>query len=695
MDVRSKQPIKEHLQKEDVQERILQNIQKGRDEATVTISRAADLFGITENKLRDWEEYGFLSPLRPGGPKGRRLYTPSELDKLAIIRELINAGYSPSDIPADIDKIWNTTRLPRDLPHQSDRQDPLFAQHDMPINLRITQAHAELFWRTFVAQTLRLALLLICEDHPNTTAGLVLPLESTITGSELSHAPTLSIDDLPTLGESLVGWMNQNRSTHTLLTPRPSFQYSSDYRIEPLRSMKAGILQSDVSSEDKTLIVLPREARPLTLSPLLTETLHRLLKPLYTDLYLTRACFGVGMRDQMNGAIDLSSNNNYEDIVLTGLTEMIVRLGGTDEAGIPRWRFSCIFLPNYPASILSQQQRSLIVRAQSQHAPYTTGITTQTPQEPFISSSIKALQSGQIIYQPIIQRKEQSLEQGVLSSVAVPVEGHDGTAIAVIYVASEKAEIFSETDFCVLRILGKMVRELIESYQARIQSSQQLRSMISHPKIVDTQFQEFLTEDELIMQIESLLKQVQTLEGPPTTEALSFIAIDIDNQSNIANKYGDGMARDLSRAVGMRIHSQLRAFKDASEYKLYHICADRFYILLKNMTLEQARSKAELLKQKLEGAYAIDPHRAPIGQLTLTEHLVTIPNITVRLGISSYPYQKLTEILLRYPASSAITEVRQQITGFLEEELALGKQKGGSVVLSWDPTIPGFIQLPL
>ena len=99
MDVRSRQSIVEHLQKEDVQERIVQSIHRGRDEATVTISRAAELFGITENKLRDWEEYGFLNPLRPSGPKGRRLYTPTELDKLAIIRELINVGYPASDIP--------------------------------------------------------------------------------------------------------------------------------------------------------------------------------------------------------------------------------------------------------------------------------------------------------------------------------------------------------------------------------------------------------------------------------------------------------------------------------------------------------------------------------------------------------------------------------------------------------------------
>src|SRR5436305_14955240 len=106
MDEQTRRRIKEHLQLENVQDRVLRAMEKGRAEATVTISRAAELFRLTENRLRDWEEYGLLSPLRPTGPKGRRLYTPGELDKLAIIRELLEAGYAPSDIPPDVDRIW-------------------------------------------------------------------------------------------------------------------------------------------------------------------------------------------------------------------------------------------------------------------------------------------------------------------------------------------------------------------------------------------------------------------------------------------------------------------------------------------------------------------------------------------------------------------------------------------------------------
>src|SRR5438270_11943469 len=107
------QEIKKYLQREDVQARILQNIQRGRSEATVTISNAARLFGFTENQLRDWDEKGLLKPQRPtleftqdGKNTKRRQYTPAELDKLAIIRELMDKGFSPGMIPLNIDEIW-------------------------------------------------------------------------------------------------------------------------------------------------------------------------------------------------------------------------------------------------------------------------------------------------------------------------------------------------------------------------------------------------------------------------------------------------------------------------------------------------------------------------------------------------------------------------------------------------------------
>src|SRR2546421_12596646 len=109
MNAQHSQSIKEYLQNKDVQERIQRSIDNARSKATVTISRAASLFGFSESQLREWEKRGLLSTERQAlsqDSRGHRQYSPSELDKLAIIRALIDAKYAPNDIPSDIDRIW-------------------------------------------------------------------------------------------------------------------------------------------------------------------------------------------------------------------------------------------------------------------------------------------------------------------------------------------------------------------------------------------------------------------------------------------------------------------------------------------------------------------------------------------------------------------------------------------------------------
>src|SRR5581483_5628468 len=217
MDERSKQRIRQHLQDAGAQERIQRYMEKGRAEASVTISRAAELFQLSENRLRDWEEYGLLSPLRPTGPKGRRLYTPGELDKLAVIRELIDAGYSPGDIPPDVDLIWHTIYRESEHTMPWERRGLLAGgTHEkgmlLSIPSRIEQARSEMCWRYFASRALRLALMLICEDIPHTTAALILPLDLTGPVETVQN-----VADSARLGESLIGWLDQDRSSHTFL----------------------------------------------------------------------------------------------------------------------------------------------------------------------------------------------------------------------------------------------------------------------------------------------------------------------------------------------------------------------------------------------------------------------------------------------------------------------------------------------
>jgi len=562
---------------------------------------------------------------------------------------------------------------------------------DLPINERIEKARVEAAFRYFASRVLRLSLLLICEDMPGTAAGLLLPLESRMVGP----APQ-RVEDMTRLGETLVGWLDQTRSSYTLLTPMPSFEYSTDYRIHPLQVMKSGVAQ-EAMPKDATLIIVPRETRQLTLGADVVEMIRTLLRPLYEDVQSIHRCFGAGMREVAEPATDLGSSAKYEDGILNGLAELVVRLGGLTAEGHERWRFCCILLPNHPTSILSLQQRSLVVRAQSKYSPHQVGITTLSSQPPVTGLCLSAFQGGHIIYLPDVSRVDsiiaaRELEEPIGSAVAVPVEDNDGISIAVIYVVSDYPHAFLKNDQRVLRMVGKMVGELLGTYQVRLRAVGKLRDLVTYPEYVDTLFREFLSENEFLRDIEALLTEVQSREDA-LKEVVSFIAIDIDNQSSLANRFGDRMARDLARTVGLRIHGQLRAFKDDAVYELYHINADRFYIVLKGLGLEQARAKAEQLRRVLGGSYQIDPLRVPAGQPALPENMVSFANISVRLGVACYFYWKLKEVLLRCPPKTAVVETRIQIIRFLEEVLDLGKREGGNVVMSWEPAIRGFVRI--
>src|SRR2546430_6081025 len=104
--------IRKYLQSKEVQERVLKSMQDAHSKATVTISRAAGLFNFSESQLREWEKRGFLKTERTALSEdsktstGHRQFSPDELDKLALIRELRDQGYSLSEIPQNIDVIW-------------------------------------------------------------------------------------------------------------------------------------------------------------------------------------------------------------------------------------------------------------------------------------------------------------------------------------------------------------------------------------------------------------------------------------------------------------------------------------------------------------------------------------------------------------------------------------------------------------
>src|SRR5258708_19260654 len=140
----------------------------------------------------------------------------------------------------------------------------------LPIDKRIEIADQEVFWRYFVSQVLRLSLLLICEDMPDTLAGLVLPLQKKADASVMTDPK-----DLHTVGLSLVGWLGRNQTFYAFLDMAPSFEFPSDFRIEPLRAV----------GEEKTrytpLLIVQRKAWLFPLSDPVLKTIQRLLGLVY------------------------------------------------------------------------------------------------------------------------------------------------------------------------------------------------------------------------------------------------------------------------------------------------------------------------------------------------------------------------------------------------------------------------------
>jgi len=690
MNVQDSRKITEYLQKKDVQARIQKRMQDARSKVTVTISRAANLFNFSESQLREWEKRGLLKTDRPllsqdgKTSTGHRQFSPDELDKLALIRELMDQGYTLSEIPHNIDVIWKQIFTEHQNQAPSTASYEIKQVHEVEhihIDKRVEHTNEEVFWRYFVSQVLRLSLMLLCEDMQDTKAGLIIPLQQK-EALKKSYLP----GDQPEIGPSLVGWLAKNRSFYSFLDAAPSFEFPSDFRIQPFPVIGEG------KRQDNVLIVIQRAAKALSLNSSLVEIVRRLLDLLYQHVEQWQPCFDFGMRDWEYQVTDFTNPNAFDE-VLNNLADMVVELGGKTPDGQDRWHYSLLFLPKEPD--LPLQQCNLVVRAQSQCSPHQVGVTSVHMKDPGLS--FRAYQSGHIIYRPKTAPQDiilayRELEETTHSAIAIPIAGDDGLSIAALYIASTEVDAFSITDHRVLRLITRLIEELLMTYRARQQVTGRIGEWITNPGVVDTSFREFLSENEFIDDVEALLTEIHShnLTEQESEEVVSFIAIDIDNQGSLATIYGDQVARNLSREVGLRIRGQLRLLSKPSFRRLYHVNADKYYLLLQGMLLDDARNRAELLRQALGGDYRLNARRVVMGGPMLPAGLLEIPKVTVRFGVQSYLYGKLKEVLQRYPDETTVATVRTVIMQSADEVLERGKLEGGNCIITWDPDIWGY-----
>jgi MerR HTH family regulatory protein/GAF domain len=708
MDGRNQKRIRIHLEDLTVQERILQNIQRGRGDLTVTIGRASELSGFSISQLRDWEKKGLLRPFRPEssdarGATGQRQYPISELDKLAIIRELINTGFSPSAIPANIDEIWasiirSSSTSEDTISGEKPKVDTFQADNHekfLPIRKRVDIAYLENFyWRFYASHALLLALMLVTEDVSGTYSGLILPLKKRQANDPLPNSYKLA-----EIGESLVGWLGQTRSFSTLFVPAPSFEYPSDFHVLPL-SVDGEYERQIEEEEDRTLIFVQREeVNKLNLTKDVVETAKSLLKPLYEDSQDWWKYFGEGMKDLVSPGVNFTPR--LHDTVLTGMANMVVRLGGKRENGENRWRFCYILLPEDLQ--LPLQQRKLVVRAMSEDVHYTIGVTTLPPERYRTSLSIRAFQGGHIMYRQELSERDttqevREIEGPVRSNIAVPIGGEIGEPLGVIHVASYESNAFSERDCRVLRMIARMIEELLRNYTTQRQLARNLAELVKEPETVDPSFKDFWSENDFIFDIEKHLEQVllqmtyeketetkiSTFSGRlPMTGEIAFIALDIDDQDRVVREYDEGTLRNLQKTIGQRIRDLLPAlFTRYVDCKLYHIYAGRFYLFLRNFSLDVSKRNAERLKRALEGNIAI---KLP----DMLGRTIIIQNVSLHLAVGWYSYEKLKEFL-EIEQYHAVADVSATIYRSLDSVLKLGMDDGGDVIYAWDPGTESF-----
>ena len=86
----------------------------------------------------------------------------------------------------------------------------------------------------------------------------------------------------------------------------------------------------------------------------------------------------------------------------------------------------------------------------------------------------------------------------------------------------------------------------------------------------------------------------------------------------------------------------------------------------------------------MQGDYKVDALRTSIDQSTLPGNMLKLTDLTVRLGVTSYEYWRLAELLQRSADTTPVASVRSLIIRFLDIALSMGNQAGGGTIIAWN-----------
>ena len=317
----------------------------------------------------------------------------------------------------------------------------------------------------------------------------------------------------------------------------------------------------------------------------------------------------------LNGVNGLSSVNG-----LNGLSSSHKRLVTT-----PRWRFACVMLPREPGAPLRDVE--LVVHAQSKESPHRIGVTT-TSRRSNGGLTIRAFNSGHVALRRKVSKLDPTVsyvseEWPIGSAIAVPVgeDSHTGNAqpAAIVYIAAKEPDQFKPNDVLMIRVMGRIIGEIVQTYNFRGPRLSALTDALATPEIVDTYFADFLPESRFVKDLTDIyrLLDVRASSGsspdarfPYGVRQLTLIGFDINDFSGIQRRQGDRVGRLLTREIGRRLQQRVRsAFNQVGlNARVYRILGDCWYVLVRedsDENRESPRDRAESIRRELSGRYQL------------------------------------------------------------------------------------------
>lgn len=653
--IRLRKSIAEMLLEPDALERLRHRFRFIEDNLTTTIHEASDLTDLTEAQLRYAELRGMLVPNRSDlpdadGGKGQRRYSVDHLLRAHLIAFLLDREYSFPEIAAFM-------QSNPDVIHE------VLQTSTVRLKSAIEAIDAIQFCRYVVPRMLYYALSLIFERDAIANAGIVFPVRADpaqleqlnlrreeADGEAANALDDITAGDLGQFGQMLFAWRPASGPLISILSAGDPFEREQRVILRPLTKL----LPQDaphVSRREASQIFIafePQVERELD-EATRTFQLRQSRGPGYANPRVVAARLIVqaqrifGRRLAQAGDEDLEgaktlfyaapelTNPALGDALLNKLTETLVELGGASDE-VPsrrRWRFACVLTPREPYTPLKYQE--LVVRAQSSESPHRINVTT-TAHERNGGLTFRAFSSGRIAYRkeltpldPAVSYVE--IEEPIKSAVAVPtlegVGGGHNQSPAILYITSEDEKAFAHDDMLLFRAMGRLVGEIVVTYNSRGHRPSTLTDALVDPEIVDPFFSEFPSDSdftsELMRVFGEIKRQLSQKKRAKTEPAavevkrrLIIVGLDINDYTTIETQRGKQIARILTRELGLRAKQRMESsfIRAGVTAKLYHSYADRFVMLIQDERQDGAqidvRAYAERIRQNLNSEYYLE-----------------------------------------------------------------------------------------